>query len=216
MEHVCRAMERQIRHGFRGSEALVWRLVPTEERPSELLVTLNGVLVAIMATFSLWAFPRLPDRYPVHFDIHGSPNRWVNASSPEWFLPLGIAVLLNAIWLGFGLGIPKLPVKHINLPNKELFLTLPRERQLAVLRSVSRMLFGSALLMNVLLLGVYGMIFAIAQGWMTGPSLWPIVGLVGAVLVFSVSWTVHLSRMIRRESGVCGSMGTGPSPRDRC
>ncbi len=65
----------------------------TRDRWSLMVLAGAGIL-------TLWAYPRLGDRLPIHFNLHGTPDRWVSPSSGigVW---LGLLVLLYALmtWL---------------------------------------------------------------------------------------------------------------------
>lgn len=173
-----------------------------EKRGSGLgtLILLNALLLGALWLFSIWAFPNLPDRYPVHFDFQGTPNRWAAGSSKEWFLVPGIATFLNAVFIATAASLRMIPVQLINLPNKERFLKLPRDRQLFVLDKVGQMTLGIALIPNVTLFAVQAMVYFVALGSMKmlHPAL--IMPLPALIVVVLIAWSVHIARVIRRET----------------
>jgi uncharacterized membrane protein len=51
------------------------------------------LLVVIMAVASVIAYPRLPERVPIHWDLHGQANRWQSRGHAVLFLPIAVLVL---------------------------------------------------------------------------------------------------------------------------
>lgn len=90
---------------------------------------MNRILLLGILSFALWAWPRLPERIPVHFGIDGRPDAWDEPGLWSWlFLPALAAVLtLLMDWL------PRFMARHprwVNLPNGIRLEDLPsRARQ---------------------------------------------------------------------------------------
>jgi uncharacterized membrane protein len=55
------------------------------------------LLVVIMAVASVIAYPRLPERVPIHWDLHGQTNRWQSRGHAVLFLPIGVLVLWGVL-----------------------------------------------------------------------------------------------------------------------
>ena len=75
----------------------------------------NWIVVALlilMAAFSLYAWPRLSEPLPVHWDLSGEPDRWAGRWEALWLIPaitVGVFALLVAV--------PRLePAGRKNLP----------------------------------------------------------------------------------------------------
>jgi uncharacterized membrane protein len=51
------------------------------------------VIAAVAIGFSIWAYPKLPDRMPTHWDIHGQPNGYSSRLFGVALIPLMILVL---------------------------------------------------------------------------------------------------------------------------
>jgi uncharacterized membrane protein len=162
-------------------------------------IVANLMILGGMALFVVWSFPSLPERYPVHFDINGIPNRWVAGDSKEWFFVLGISALLNAVFIGTGFAIKHTPVGFVNVPHKERFLKLPRERQLDVLMGFGKMLLAMAIGLNLLMLGIYVVLYQVALQRMAFPSVTPMVAVPVLLVLMMLGWTLKISRQIRRE-----------------
>ena len=78
---------------------------------------LNLLLLAALLGGSAAAWPHLPERIPAHFDLSGTPDRWVETSWLSWFaLPL-IAVELNALLYAAAVLSTRDP-RRINMPGK--------------------------------------------------------------------------------------------------
>jgi uncharacterized membrane protein len=172
-------------------------------------IVIHGIFVGALWLFSLWAYPNLPDRYPVHFDFAGNPNRWVAGSSPEWFLVPGIATFLNAMFIGIALTLPRTPVEIMSLPNKDKFLKLPRDKQVALLSQFGQMFLVIVLGLNILLGGVQGMIYAVAQGSAKTLNAAPLLVIPVLIFVVLLVWSVKITRNIRRASDDWEARGKG-------
>jgi uncharacterized membrane protein len=67
----------------------------------------NVVFVLLSAIVSIMAYPTMPSRVPMHWNMAGEINSWMPKSQAVWFFPLMIA----AMWLMFSY-LPKLDPKH--------------------------------------------------------------------------------------------------------
>jgi len=179
-----------------------------DQRANAVLLAVDLLLVVGLAVFAFATFPTLPDRYPVHFGFSGQPDRWAAGNSPEWFLLLGVAVVFNAILLAVGLSLHRIDPRWINVPRKAQFLELPRERQLAILAGVTTMVLALAAMFDLVLGGLYAMLYATAIGALASPPFWPLVLPIGLVLVVLILWTVHLGRAVRRATETAHRTGS--------
>src|SRR5690606_18905334 len=94
---------------------------------------LNLVLLAGLLGGSALAYPRLPERMPLHFGLDGTPDRWAETSLASWFMLPLVALALNLLLYGAA-ALSTRNARLVNLPGKERLLALPFERQRAVLR----------------------------------------------------------------------------------
>lgn len=78
------------------------RSIWQEDRPAQ-------ILVAAAFLTGVWAFPRLPARVPVHWNIHGQPDGFGSAGFAAFFLPL-----LTAALYGLMVVLPALDPKQQN------------------------------------------------------------------------------------------------------
>jgi len=56
-----------------------------------------ALLIVIMAIASVIAYPRLPERVPIHWDLHGQTNRWQSRGHAVLFLPIAAVVLWGVL-----------------------------------------------------------------------------------------------------------------------
>ncbi len=144
----------------------------------------------------------MPERYPVRFDAGMEPTRW--AEGP------GMWILLVALCsFSFGKGylfqrwvLTDPDTQLLNVPHKQLFHRLPRERRIPVVRRAHRLLglcnVGLVLLFILILLLTYhgsrhpdGVAFAVAR-W----SFWIVVASM-TLVPLAEAWA--LSRMVKRK-----------------
>ena len=97
---------------------------------------LNSLLLLGMVSFALWAWPRLPNRIPVHFGIDGQPDGWAERSLASWFLLPGIAILLTLLMGAFRLLFHRYP-RLVNLPDRTRLTDLPEAARGPVLEMFS-------------------------------------------------------------------------------
>jgi len=72
----------------------------------------------------------MPDRVPLHFDVHGDPDRW--ASRGEALLTIGIIGVAVAGLFGLiGVLVSRIPVGMVNVPDRDWWAENPeREAEL--------------------------------------------------------------------------------------
>jgi len=106
------------------------------------VASLASIAVAeiVLWTRAIQWFPSLPERFPVHFDISGAPDRWSERGAAWFLLPaLSIAILAFFGLIAWSIGpmcrgAPGL----VNVPRKDLFVRLSpagRETVLAPTRA---------------------------------------------------------------------------------
>ena len=72
---------------------------------------------------------RLPDRYPIHFNMRGEPDGWASGTF-EWFLLPLIATFTVLLILTIG-RLARSSPQLWNVPEKKRFLALTPEQQSA-------------------------------------------------------------------------------------
>jgi uncharacterized membrane protein len=94
-----------------------------------LLDLANLVLLFLIGRAAYLAWPRIPDRLPLHFDFAGRPDRWGTRSALLVFpaVALGLTVLFYVL----SAYLPRLArhPRNLNIPHKDEFLKLSPEKQ---------------------------------------------------------------------------------------
>ncbi len=145
-----------------------------------------GALVLFLLYQVFSAYHTLPARVPAHFNFGGRPDRWMSRRS--FFALELILILVTAASFGLlPLLFQKIPLRFVNLPNKEYWFA-PGRRQETVARLVGYLLWlGNATLLFFYFL--FGKIDTFAQNPRGTLSFWPELT---AYLLFVFVWTVKL------------------------
>lgn len=165
-------------------------------------------IVTLLAMLSVWvlaavAWPELPERIPVHFDIGGRADRWVAKSAVWWFL---LPALATAVGLLLALALPRWMVAMarsnspwLGVPDKRRFAALPVEARERAIRTPLPWLHALATCVQVLIgWTVHGSARVATGAWQTLPSV-PSFVLVGTLLACAGGLTVAGVRAVRRE-----------------
>lgn len=163
---------------------------------------LFGVVVGVWSV-ALVAWPDLPPRMPIHFDLAGYADGWTDTSVVAWFaLPTFGTVLA----VGFGWILPRWMVRlaranspWLNVPNKALFMKLPVEARERAVQAPMVWLHAIACCVQVLIGWLVFGSARVADGrWDVLPS-WPGFALLGVLLACALALAVAASRAVRRE-----------------
>jgi uncharacterized membrane protein len=124
------------------------------------------VVLAFTGIFLASQWDHIPERFPIHWGIDGTPNGWSNRTPLGVFWPLALAAAIQAMMLGVA------------------WLSRFDERRAAVARATRKVLVATAWFIAVL--------FALvtATPLMAGPP--PVWSIFGAVLAF-VGWAVWMT-----------------------
>jgi hypothetical protein len=172
---------------------------------TKLLDAINGVAVVSLWGIAVWAWPRLPERIPLHFGIDGAPDRWGAPSLVNWFLLPTMVLALNLVLLLTRRWMASDPAR-INLPGGGRVDELPAPARRAVVRLLASTLAVVQLLMNLVFLLVLGAQYNAAMGH-------PSRHLLGGVLVLSLlSGPVFLVVYFLRLQKALATEGTHGSP----
>jgi len=95
---------------------------------------------------ALW--PALPERVPMHFDLTGRADRWVERSWLAWFVLPGLG---TAMTLGFALALPRW-IRRLAAENSS-YLNVPRKRDFARLAPDARLRAIAPMLVLMRLIG---------------------------------------------------------------
>jgi hypothetical protein len=101
-----------------------------------------SILAAYWAGCAIW-YPKLPDRYAIHFDAAGRPDGW--SDNPiAWFLLPAIMTLTVLLMSAIGRWSAKMPYLW-NVPEKKRFLALRPEQREPIMQELVRVLDFAAL-----------------------------------------------------------------------
>ncbi len=168
---------------------------------------LFAVCVCVVAQGALWWraavwYPRLPDRYPIHFDMSGTPDGWASKSVATWFLLPLVSLVMTALMMGLGLGGINAMARHtpglINIPRKDEFLRLSPEERVRVLGPMSVFLLLVGAMEGGLFLWLVEGIGRVATGATQMLSPWAVFVFVGVVLTGAAVSAVATVRGIGR------------------
>jgi len=163
---------------------------------------LNSVLFVGYLGLAILLWMDMPERYPVHMSLSGSPNRWAEGPG-MWILLVAITTISfgkTHLFQRFLFNDPDSAL--INVPHKARFQRLPTERKVPVIRRVNRML---GLVNTGMLLTFIALLFVIyhtshnPESWATAMANRSLQGILVLVLVVPLAEVVALSRMIRRK-----------------
>jgi hypothetical protein len=160
---------------------------------------LNALLLGLLLIGSAWAYPRLPERIPVHFGVSGEADRWEERSVASWYLLPGLALALVGLNYGLARVLPRRP--HLfNFPEKKQFLELPPERREPVIDRMQDFLYGLSIPLLLLFGFIQWTIYRTANG--DDPQPYVLANLVIAVLMtplLLVLWLPRIQREVRRQ-----------------
>jgi hypothetical protein len=164
------------------------------------------LVLAVLAFVAVWgvalaAWPSLPERIPVHFDLHGRPDR--AGDKAEWLVLPVVSTLLTGLFVVLSRGTQWLATRHpewVNVPRKKQFLALSPEARARVLEPLATLGLVQSAVVNLLFVWILLGSYAVATGH--SERVHP-AGFfaIAPVLIGAVVWmTLELRRRIERES----------------
>lgn len=160
---------------------------------------LNAILLAALVAGSAWAYPRLPSRIPMHFDLAGQPDRWEARSVTSWFLlpaiACGMALMLYAM-SALGTRTPHL----WNLPEKRRFLALHPRDQAPVIARMQRFIGLVGVMITALFGAIQAGIYHASLGDGGALPVWITASIVATVLGIGIAaarLNGEVGRMVR-------------------
>jgi uncharacterized membrane protein len=89
----------------------------------------NVILIFLTGLFVYRAYPLVPERSPMHFNLAGEPDRWGGRGGliMLFVMPLVMTIVLYVL-VRF---VPRIGTRarYVNIPHKEEFLRLPAEKR---------------------------------------------------------------------------------------
>jgi uncharacterized membrane protein len=167
------------------------------------LFRLNWLLIGALLAASLAAWPTLPARIPVHFDLAGTPTRWAGATLVTWLgLPLFAAAM--ALFMEGAERLTRRAPALWNIPEKELFLRLSPPARAPIEAALARILGWCAVLVTATFAILQIAMYTTAVGSFRGaaPFLTVLAFLpMAALLWFAVREARRMGPLIRAAAG---------------
>lgn len=172
------------------------RPVSNSDRLAHLL---NALVILGLFIYALATYNALPEKVPIHFNTHGTPDSWADKSWGVWLtLPLIALGLTCLFYVTTALvDVAKKNPKWLSLPKKKEFLALPEEKQAPIWRKMKSMLYWMAFPMNLLILYAFHTTYTMAVGTAESLVMWPIWACMGAILIITFGMTYGLIRAVR-------------------
>jgi len=153
----------------------------------------NLILLVLLGNTVYRAYPSLPARIPIHFNLAGQPDRWGGRGGliALALVPVGLTALLYLVArfaIGRGAG-----ARSVNIPHKEEFLRLPAEKQEIFWSVLRELLAGMAAAMNLLFYLIVGGTIRVAAGQ---ASLVPFKLMAPALALLAAIMVVYFWRMM--------------------
>jgi uncharacterized membrane protein len=89
----------------------------------------NAALLFLTALLVYAWYPKLPGRFPSHFDLAGNPDQWSGRGA--FLVIVAVPFILTLVFYILIRFMPRLAgnPRRLNIPHKEEFLKLPAEKQ---------------------------------------------------------------------------------------
>lgn len=172
-----------------------------------------GVAALAAAQGAIWWraiawWPQLPEKIPIHFDLAGEPDRWVDRSMGAWFLTPILMVLLCALLGAIARWIDRMAVHTpalLNIPRKELFLRLSPAARCEVVLPTRSLLVWVLVGVNLLGLGILEGMGRVAVHRQGTISILPVVAFVafaGVLCFVSLRATTRAVERLAKQEGL--------------
>jgi uncharacterized membrane protein len=151
-------------------------------------LSIAGVLAIVSIVLAVYYWAKLPGLIPTHFGFNGQPDAWNNKSVFYVFL---IPVLQVILFVGFVFLYYK--PQYSDMPTTLWLMTLEKNKKEHAFSLIRTMIVGISLWIGVLFTYITFVMneSALKSG---GPSPWIMLGLIGAMLIWLVWWTIKVYR----------------------
>lgn len=152
----------------------------------------NTTLLVLTALFVYAWYPKLPARFPSHFDLAGNPDRWSGRAS--FLVIVAIPFILTAVFYILIRFMPRLArdPRRLNIPHKAEFLKLPAEKQTVYWALLQEFFAGLMAAVNLLF---YLMIRGTVRVAAGQASLLPLSALLPALAAMALLMVYYFRRM---------------------
>jgi uncharacterized membrane protein len=152
------------------------------------------VILAATAVLGIIEFPRIPEVFPVHFDLQGQPNGWAHKSVLSVFLPVVLQLMVTLI-------IGSLTALAVRAPLR-IDASEPNESARREWLMARRIIQGVWLLcacINAVLLWINAVIWT--QAGRLGTEVMMAVNVIVPVVVVAMLFWLYITARTTRESG---------------
>jgi uncharacterized membrane protein len=110
----------------------------------------NAALLFLLGLFVYAWYPKLPERFPSHFNLAGNPDRW--SGKAAFLIIVAVPFILTIVFYILIRFMPRLASspQRLNIPHKEEFLKLPAEKQMVYWTLLQEFLAGLMAAINLL------------------------------------------------------------------
>lgn len=164
------------------------------------------ILCVLCVAHVAYYYPRLPERVASHFGASGQPDAW---STKEFFVTFYLVVtgISTLLFLGISVGMSKIPVAWINLPNKNFWLSEERKQKTLDFMFHYFLWFASATLLLLIDIGHQSFLVHLRKA---DALPHPMLSL-GLYIGFTMAWSVGLIvKFGKKREFQQGAVGVGP------
>ncbi len=170
---------------------------------------IDTAALALMWLLALVTYFRLPDRFPIHFDLAGRPDGWAERGAEgflTWLL-LPIMASLTSLLMRWAARATRTNPTLWNIPRKREFLALDAARREPIQLLLEASMAWLTLLVTLLLLLLQAATLVAAHGRSFGGLVLPFV-LVG----FSMTVLIYAARTSGRAQSAIERAHREPKP----
>jgi uncharacterized membrane protein len=164
------------------------------EKPLRLAAL--GLLAALYAG-SAAAYPRLPERIPIHFDLAGNPDTWASTTLLSWFMLPLIATAVAGLMLVGG-RVSEYRPELWNVPEKPRFLALSAEARAPIVARLRAFLALMAVMTTALMALIQVEVFLVSTEKMPSTP-WLIAGGIAVMLLVTGVAAVRMNGRVAAE-----------------
>jgi uncharacterized membrane protein len=146
------------------------------------------VLWVLIEGITLWS--RFPDRVPVHFGLHGTPDGWAGKNVFTVYGP----ILLIAVVVALTSLALVLSPRHCNFPGKDRMLRLPPHHQEHVIAPIREVSLWTGAGVGIGFAILCRQMWAVALGDQQKISPWPVIIGLAIGFVALIIGTLHARR----------------------
>lgn len=161
------------------------------------IVTFTASFALIIASVTLSAvlFSSLPSNLPFHFGVSGAPDSWV---TKDILSVMMIPMIQLALFLFFLL-IYKHP-QYSSWPTTLILMTVSEDKREKVFDVLRGMMVGTMLVVNLLFLYLQFVIFATANGRLSGVSPYAMIAFLAVLFGTIIFYSARMLTVVKKIS----------------